>query len=390
MKRILTLLMFLAITTLSANAEVEKSNVLNSIQIDSLKDTYNITLNTRSKVDIKRTIQSNNNIILNLKNVKPATTINTVYKNAAEVDSIMVEPAGNGLNISIRANNISNAAITSETEEDTLEVQNSKSVLVPSTKSTKNKQKDNSNSIHLSAPMNAYMPVYHEDNNILDEEDEEKSSFGLGLGLLAKIKNILSQGNVSDIITTGLITLILFCGIKLFKKEEPETAIGLTQSLKDREMSLYKDIAMRNEFRGPMSLENSASTLLNQPESTPIATRSALHNNIKTNVNVNVNAGYGLKAYRDSLKNPYMSSDILSRPIENPAPMQPSIKSRTIPTINSRVQSLKQPVKTQQTTASNIDSMKFLQSMTQIYEKNGRPDLAKGLKAGMLKAKANV
>ena len=55
-----------------------------------------------------------------------------------------------------------------------------------------------------------------------------------------------------------------------------------------------------------------------------------------------------------------------------------------------RVNSLKQPVKTQQTTASNIDSMKFLQSMTQIYEKNGRPDLAKGLKAGMLKAKANV
>ena len=33
--------------------------------------------------------------------------------------------------------------------------------------------------------------------------------------------------------------------------------------------------------------------------------------------------------------------------------------------------------------------MKFLESMTQIYEKNGRSDLAQGLKAGMLKAKAN-
>lgn len=387
MKRILTLFMFLAITTLSANAASEKNNVLNSIQIDSLKDTYNITLNTTSKVDIKRTVQSSNNIILNLKNVKPAKTINTIYKNAAEVDSVTVEPVGNGLNILIKANNVSNAAITSETEEDTLEVQNSKSVLIPSQKSTKNKQKDNSNSIHLSAPINAYMPVYHEEN-IIDEEDIETPS--LALGLLAKIKNILSQGNISDIITTGLITIILFCGVKLFKKEEPETAIGLTQSLKDREMSLYKDISMRNEFRGPMSLENSVPSLLNnQPESTPIAKRSALQNNIKPNVNINT--GYGLKAYRDGLKNPYMTSDILTKSIEKPAPVQSPIKSRTIPTMNSRVQSLKQPVvNTQQTTASNIDSMKFLQSMTQIYEKNGRADLAKGLKAGMLKAKANV
>ena len=54
--------------------------------------------------------------------------------------------------------------------------------------------------------------------------------------------------------------------------------------------------------------------------------------------------------------------------------------------INRPVQNMSAPV----AKASNIDSMKFLESMTQIYEKNGRTDLAQGLKAGMLKAKSNV
>ena len=39
---------------------------------------------------------------------------------------------------------------------------------------------------------------------------------------------------------------------------------------------------------------------------------------------------------------------------------------------------------------TNMDSIKFLESMTKIYEKNGRSDLAQGLKANMKKAKANL
>ena len=77
----------------------------------------------------------------------------------------------------------------------------------------------------------------------------------------AKIKEIFSQGNTSNIVTTGLIGLILFCGIKLFKKEEPETVVGLAQSLKEREINLYKDLSMRRQVAGPMSLERPASTL---------------------------------------------------------------------------------------------------------------------------------
>ena len=91
MKRLITTLMILVATAMSANAANEaKMNVLNSIEIDSLKDTYNITLDTKSEANMKRTIQSSNNMILTLKNIKPSKSLNTIYKNAAEVDSVMV------------------------------------------------------------------------------------------------------------------------------------------------------------------------------------------------------------------------------------------------------------------------------------------------------------
>ena len=153
--------MILVATAMSANAANEaKMNVLNSIEIDSLKDTYNITLDTKSEANMKRTIQSSNNMILTLKNIKPSKSLNTIYKNAAEVDSVMVEPVGdNALNIIIQANNIANSAITFNTEESTLETSNNKSVLGGTTKKS-NKKHSNKDKIVLSAPVDAYAPVY--------------------------------------------------------------------------------------------------------------------------------------------------------------------------------------------------------------------------------------
>ena len=395
MKRLITTLMILVVTAMSASAANDvKMNVLNSIEIDSLKDTYNITLDTKSEVNMKRTIQSSNNMILTLKNIKPSKSLNTIYKNSAEVDSVMVEPVGdNALNIIIQANNIANSAVTFNTEESTLEASNNKSVLGGSTK--KAKKHSNKDKIVLSAPVDAYAPVYEEE---FAEEDMDLNS--PMAGFIAMIKNFLGQGNISNIVSTGLIGIILFCGIKLFKKEEPETAIGLAQSLKDRELSLYKDMSMRGGVVGPMSLERPQEALnIQRPQ---IQNQSIAPQVAKPSVSSK--AGYGMRAYQASTKSPYMSSDIMmKRPItsaqvtgatqtQTPQPrMMSTVGSRVNQSkmnlgINRPVQNMSAPV----AKASNIDSMKFLESMTQIYEKNGRSDLAQGQKAGMLKAKSNV
>lgn len=393
MKRLITTLMVLVVTAMSANAaNQEKMNVLNSIEIDSLKDTYTITLDTKSEVNMKRTIQSNNNMILTLKNIKPSKSLNTIYKNAAEVDSVMVEPVGdNSLNIIIQANNISNSAVTFNTEEAGLDSVNNKSVLGGTTKKS-NKKHSNKDKIVLSAPVDAYAPVYQEEFDEEDMDSENPVS-----GILVMIKNFLAQGNVSNIISTGLIGIILFCGIKLFKKEEPETAIGLAQSLKDRELSLYKDMSMRGGVVGPMSLERPQESLnIQRPQLSkqPVASQVA-------KPAVNSKAGYGMRAYQASTKNPYMSSDIMMQRLATPAQQTSSVapQPKMMSTVGSRVNQNKmnlginrpvQNISSPVAKASNIDSMKFLESMTQIYEKNGRSDLAQGLKAGMLKAKSNV
>lgn len=389
MKRLITTLMIIAMTALSANA-TEKSNVLNAIQIDSLKSTYNITLNTDTDVDVKRTIQSSDNMILTLKNIKPAKSLNTVYKNAAEVDSVMVEEVGNNvLNISIKARNISNSAVNVEPEK--AEVLSTQSVITP-----KKHKKVKKESIELASPVDSYMPVYNDDLDDLDEEN----NFA-GLGLLAKIKNILSQGNISNIITAGLIGIILFCGIKLFKKEEPETVVGLAQSLKEREMNLYKDLSMNRGISETMSLNNPVVPNV-APKEQPVAPVRPM---------INANAGYGLRAYKSSSRNPYMSADNTMMQKSVQPQVQPTVapqanvnqavkpQMRTMSTVGSRVNNpinnlnINRPVQNSMNNvakASNIDSMKFLDSMAKIYEKNGRSDLAQGLKAGMLKAKADI
>lgn len=389
MKRLITTLMIIAMTALSANA-TEKSNVLNAIQIDSLKSTYNITLNTDTDVDVKRTIQSSDNMILTLKNIKPAKSLNTVYKNAAEVDSVMVEEVGNNvLNISIKARNISNSAVNVEPEK--AEVLSTQSVITP-----KKHKKVKKESIELASPVDSYMPVYNDDLDDLDEEN----NFA-GLGLLAKIKNILSQGNISNIITAGLIGIILFCGIKLFKKEEPETVVGLAQSLKEREMNLYKDLSMNRGLSETMSLNNPVVPNV-APKEQPVAPVRPM---------INANAGYGLRAYKSSSRNPYMSADNTMMQKSVQPQVQPTVapqanvnqtvkpQMRTMSTVGSRVNNpinnlnINRPVQNSMNNvakASNIDSMKFLDSMAKIYEKNGRSDLAQGLKAGMLKAKADI
>lgn len=385
LKRLFIALMIFTLTTLSANAAQKEDNILNAIQIDALKNTYNITLNTSSEVDVKRTVQSSDNMILTLKNIKPAKSLNTIYKNAAEVDSIMVEPVGDSnLNVIIKAKNISNSAINVEPEE-AVETVSTKSVITPSRALNKTK-KSNKESITLAAPVDSYTPVYKDDE---DEIIDEEQNFIL-TGLLAKIKNVLSQDKISNMITTGLIGVILFCGVKLFKREDQETAIGLAQSLKEKETNLYQDLAMRNNIAGPMSLDNSLRYGLHQEQ--PVQKPS-----------VNLNAGYGLRAYKSSTRNPYMSADntMLQKTVSQPTsaqknqPKMQMTQPRAMSTVGSRVNNsqmklnINRPVQNMNTTttASNIDSMKFLESMTKIYEKNGRSDLAQGLKAGMLKAK---
>ena len=108
MKRVL-LVLALLFTSLGVFAS---ENVLQSIEIEPVKDTYNIVLVSDKAVDVKKTVQASNKITLTMKDIRASKTLNTVYNNVSNVDTVMVEPAGNGISIFFQAENASAATVT--------------------------------------------------------------------------------------------------------------------------------------------------------------------------------------------------------------------------------------------------------------------------------------
>ena len=164
-----------------------------------------------------------------------------------------------------------------------------------------------------------------------------------------------------------LIALLAFSIVRLFKRKEPDMKIGLTQSLNEREINMYRGA---------------------QPVAQTYATEKPF-----TTVN------YGINAYQRENRNPYESQpaefhnprlrNYVSPSFEQ-APMQ--TMSRPIPQnvatlAQPQVKKMTTPVNTAPVNQSNpnIDNLKFLESMTAIYEKSGRHDLARGLKASLSK-----
>ena len=327
-----------------------EENVLQSIEIVPVKDTYNIVLVSDKAVDVKKTVKAPNQITLNMKDIRASKTLNTVYNNVSNVDTVMVEPAGNnGVSIFFQAENAAGASVSFDS-------------LAPVTP-----KKAETQSVKLSNPIESYAPIYKEDMNQAKTSNLfqrlQKSSAVEG------IKDSVDEDTVSDTankaVSFGLVGLLAFAVIRLFKRKEPDMKIGLSQSLTDREIEMYK---------GAQQIGSSYVA----PEK-PFTT-----------------VNYGLNAYQRENRNPYESE----APIHNPRlrnfvnPMaQQNVQTMSQPqrqatAVQQAVRKNTTPVNTAPVNQSNpnIDNLKFLESMTAIYEKSGRHDLAQGLKASLNKS----
>ena len=349
MKKVL-LLLGLAFSVSSVYA-VE--NVLQTIEIEPIKDTYNIVLSTDSAVDVKKTVQAPNKITLNLKDVRASKNLNTVYNNVSNVDTVLVEPQGNGLSIYFQADNAAASTITFDTP-----------IAVASTIKPQAETKN----IKLSNPIESYAPIYKEDlekSKTSNLFDRLKSSSSVA-SLKDSIDEEQSSDGINKFVSFGLLTLLAVAVTRLFKRKEPEMKIGLSQSLNDREINLYKGA---------------------QPFQKPIAEEVPF-----TTVN------YGLNAYKNENRNPYETTPAqLHNPrLRNYVP-QPQVQqetvtqtisrpvSQTVTALQAAAKKMTTPVNTAPVNQSNpnVDNLKFLESMTAIYEKSGRHDLARGLKASL-------
>lgn len=351
MKRVLLFVgMFLSMLSVFA-----EDNVLQTIEIEPVKDTYNIVLVSDKAVDVKKEVKDSNKITLTMKDIRASKTLNTVYNNVANVDTVMVEPQGNGISIFFQAENAADATVTFDS-------------LAPAVAA-----KEESKTLKLNNPIESYAPIYKE-----DYQTEKTSSLFKKLKssqAVDTIKETVDETDAGDtvnrIFSFGLVVLLGYFVMRLFKRKEPEMQIGLSQSLNEREINMYRGM---------------------QPVPSPYI------NSEKPFTTVN----YGLNAYQRESRNPYETQpqemqyhNPRLRNYVNPQPVQETptqTVTRPLPpqaptAVQQQVKKHTTPVNTAPVNQSNpnIDNLKFLESMTAIYEKSGRHDLARGLKASLSK-----
>ena len=336
-----------------------EENVLQTIEIVPVKDTYNIVLTADKSVDVKKNIKDANRITLDMKGIRASKTLNTIYNNAANVDTVMVESTANGLSIFFQAENAQNASITFDS-----------AYTAPAAPA---KQK-----VTLSSPVDSYAPIYREDlaqnktSNLFNKLTNKKAS------METELEDSVSDASdtLNKLFSYGLLGLLGFAVLRLFRRKDSSLAIGLSQGLKDREIDMYKN--------ANSSVEN---TYTNPDKSF-------------TTVN------YGLNAYKKENQNPYEQEPVkfhnprmqqyISPLLRNQMAQQALQQQLAQPrqSVATMTAPVSQPMKKHTTPVNtapvnqgnpNIDNLKFLESMTAIYEKSGRHDLAQGLKANLLK-----
>ena len=179
---------------------------------------------------------------------------------------------------------------------------------------------------------------------------------------------ILSGPKTGTLLTFGFFGLVFLLGAKLIRgNKDNEIKVGLSQGFRDRDIEYTKDV--QNLTPGYKNMTNKPYTTVN----------------------------YGLKAYQNSTPSPYLqmhtqatpssiNSRLASMPKRNlmadSVPAQP--QRRSVAAHATRQQTSASTI-TRPTVQPKVDSVKFLESMSEIYEKSGRPDLANGIRTKLSK-----
>ncbi len=357
MKKVL-LLFGICLSILGVYAD---ENVLQSIEIEPVKDTYNIVLVSDKAVDVKKTVQASNKINLALKDIRASKTLNTVYNNVSSVDTVMVEQQGNGVNIFFQAENAEAATVTFDS-------------LIPAAVKPAPKE---TTSLKLNNPIESYAPIYDETavstkTSNLYNKLKENSAIG-------NIKDSLDEASaegdgVNKFISYGLLTLLIVAISRLFKRKEPEMKIGLSQQFG----------GVKEPYAAvPASLQPQYQTSLGAKPFTTV--------------------NYGINAYKNENRNPYETTPVQFhnprlRNFAQQAAPETAVQTATVKpqmqnaaSVQTVAKKMTTPVNTAPVNQSNpnVDNLKFLESMTAIYEKSGRHDLARGLKVSLSKNNIN-
>lgn len=366
-------ILIFAIIFISSHVSAFSQNYLNTIQIDANDGGNQITLKTVNGVEVFKEVKNDNLVVLELKNIKADEKLSTIYNNVLHVKNVIVkEPSKNNLQIVIEGENVANTGV----------------VVLPSEMNKVVTSKKNN--IILDKPINEYEPIkstyndYNSQNNGVFEYLNANFQVNTAKLLYLKrvIKKIINSQYFDFVFYAGVFLLVIIIGNKFLSKENTNDTkvVGLSsQSLKQQKNGY--DITINDK---------SIPTL-----------RGLKSNGVNSLTSEIVSQQYGLNEYKKSEKNPYTTSLITpsvkpktqkmiskQQPVPQRRQQQKSSSTSIGSTLSQKSSSLSQKNNIQYTnninntvgTTNQIDGQKFLDSMTKIYERSGRQDLAMNLK----------
>lgn len=377
---------------------------LSEIKISS-KDNYSykIVLKTDKDVPVEKFITSDSKIIIDLKNTRSAEFVNTIYNNSPEIDNVIVQTVANDkIRIFIQGLNISASKIILDSRNETLDFMGDNNSAVPAVTNNvpapkaapvaavktveakteppvinlEEKPTPTQNTQASVAPQYSENNIQAPQNNLLlNEENNKIETVKNTMAGSVALKKIFSKDGFDWLLRIFAVLFIAVGFFKLISRPKNVTIDLSSENMKTREMELYKSVADKKEFLAKS-----------------LGSNYTREKQVK-NPAYGANSQYGMKEYQNSQLPPQRASrpsGNLNRPPSVSPQLNSALKTTKAPAEN-RKQTINNPRINQRdikTAKTNVDNVKFLESMAAIYQKSGRDDLAQNIRQNIMRTKA--
>ena len=374
-----------------------QENIISSVTISKAKNnvnSYELNIDSSDTSTYKMSVEDDTSVYFDIKNAILADDSTTYYDDVANINSAVVKQIGhNKVRIYLQGKNVKNTQIVFVNS------------LLENAKDTKKK-------ITINRPMNEYMPANSTDledmNNIQDWDD---NSFNL-----SQFMTSLKDGVGGIILVFLMVFGIIVYSIKMLSKklsQETEPLIGLKQQKPEEifNKQIYETSPQANNLQSitkrAQALQNAQNELTKAHQKYQEYLKTKYKDTPKKQFTTDsIAKGIALSQYQKSTQNPYKDQPVIKMNQTQSFSMPKG--SFQIPPKNefkNNLQTIKRPTQTVQTNTSPYiqrpskklntqqkmytkpNSMKFLESVTKIYEQSGRADLADELKNTITKTK---
>lgn len=356
-----------------------KESLITSVAIsqpDELNGAYQLSISADKPVEYKQKVLSQNSMYFDLKNALSTDNLDTIYDNVSGIDALIVQQLENGkVRIYINGENTSDTRLVFKTKTSVANAQN--------------------NQIVINRPMREYRPTNDINEYAMQEDiNWDENSFNPE-HLLGSFFGIFDKK--SDMTLVVCLLLLVGCVVvskKLFAKVklQEEPLIGLSSAYKETQSENRPTAAgvkpqrvQASGYQPQRPLRDYSKFVSNAYNGNPAPRKSGAANMPKNPIQHN----YALGAYKNSQKNPYTTNTLQHK--QNVAPMYQKRVQAPSSDFISKAPGVQNAIpKPAQKQGASVENIKFLESVTKIYEQSGRKDLAQGLKAGINKRKSAV